>query len=378
MRVLIDTTYVMMHRLHKSLSIYIFRLLDAIPPSDRSNFKLLVLEETLEYFQAHYPEFELQSYHPYSRDVSNRLIKYVRRSLLYRRAVNASGCDILLVPNDLIMFTAVGTKLKKIQVIHDMKSISNQPKWSVARITSMLYYGLLIRGADRIVCISNYTKQDLKRYFPWTKAQKLEVVYNSVVIPSKLSGHIPPELEDKKYILFVNTLKPYKNAMTLIHAFPKVRGWQDYVLVFVGKDTDYWQSMKAYAEKHHFSDRLYRYGNLSDDALYSLYRRAALFVTTSLKEGFGYTPIEAAMSHCPVVSTTCEALSDTTQGLLNYYEPPTDENALATAISKVLCHPPTKEELAEIAAQLQSSYAPSHQVSGFSRLIGKMDNNSAY
>lgn len=361
MKVLVDTTYIMLHRMHKSLTIYIFRFLDAIPAEERAAYTLLVLEETESFFRQHYPDFSLISYNPYAHDVNNRILKYIKRSLMYRKIVNGSGCDVIFVPNDLMMFTAVKTKLKKVVVVHDMKSISNQVKGSMTQKVTTFYYWLLLHFADKIIAISNYTRKDVHRYFPSLRPEKIDVVYNSVVVPQTIGEHIPEELVKGKYILFVNTLKPYKNAMTLMKAFTLVKDKIDHQLVFVGKDTDYWRQMADYAKEHRFEDRVHRYGNVSDELLYSLYKNASLFVTTSLKEGFGYTPIEAAMCGCPVISSTCEALSDTTLGLLNYYDPPTDENQLAQQLMHVLSTPSTEEDLAKVAGLFKRKYAPDSQ-----------------
>lgn len=80
-----------------------------------------------------------------------------------------------------------------------------------------------------------------------------------------------------------------------------------------------------------------------------------MFIPSSLYEGFGYTPIEAAMCGCPVISSIQEALPDSTQGLLNYYHPAMDADVLANKILAVLENPPAQETLLRIAETYKNS-----------------------
>jgi glycosyltransferase involved in cell wall biosynthesis len=84
-------------------------------------------------------------------------------------------------------------------------------------------------------------------------------------------------------------------------------------------------------------------------------------VTTSLCEGFGYTPIEAAIYKCPVISTIQDSLPDVTEGLVNYYYPALDENALADKMIEVFAHYPSTETLEAISEHFKEIYAPQIQ-----------------
>lgn len=369
MKILIDATYITEETWYKSLSVYLFRFLDSIREENHANFVILVLSEVKEKLRKQYPNIDMIDYAPYSMSFSgNRVLKYVRRCRLYKRIVESSGCDALFVPNDLIMFTAIKTWLKKTVVIHDMKSINERSKLSVLYWVFWFYYYFLIRNADHVIAISNYTKDDIIRYFPKLKQEKVKVVYNSVVIKDLAVEGASQRNSD--YLLYVNALLPYKNVKTLIKAYALIKDEILQKLVVVGQKSDYWESeIVPLIKQETLEDRILQIQDISEEYLIKLYQNADLFVTTSLKEGFGYTPIEAAMCCCPVISTKCEALQDTTRDMLYYYSPPTDENALANQILSVLKNPPSLDKLKFISEEYKRVYSQEAQTKSLLEII---------
>jgi glycosyltransferase involved in cell wall biosynthesis len=274
------------------------------------------------------------------------------------------------VPNDLVTFCAVKTKLKKITVIHDLKSLNEKSQTSLSYLIFWVYYYLLIKFSNIVVAISKYTKEDILRYFKCFSDDKIKVVYNSVNLSTQDSTEQIAEYND--YILFVNTLLPYKNVMTLLKSFVLLKHKIALNLIIVGQTTSYWESeVMSFIRKEKLDDRIIHLENISDASLYALYKHASLFVTTSLKEGFGYTPIEAAMCCCPVVSSKCEALGDTTQNLLYYYEPAKDEVKLSEQILHVLNNPPSKDKLQHIAKIYRESYSIEKQYKSLIHILDK-------
>ena len=89
-----------------------------------------------------------------------------------------------------------------------------------------------------------------------------------------------------------------------------------------------------------------------------LLKNAKLFVTPSLYEGFGRTPVEAAMCRVSVISTKETSLFDATMGLVNYVENAKDENELADLILEKITNPDSNDKLSEIAYKLKSEYTP--------------------
>lgn len=63
---------------------------------------------------------------------------------------------------------------------------------------------------------------------------------------------------------------------------------------------------------------------------------ARIFVNTSRFEGFGRTPIEAAMHGVPVLTSRETSLGEVTQDLLEYYDPADNVDKLAEKIKLIL------------------------------------------
>ena len=101
-RILIDMTHITPDKLYASLSIYIFRILDAIPVTERKNFVLLVPSELEDFTQQRYPDYSYILFPASRKHVSNnKLIRITRQIQVYKKIVNSSNCDILFIANDL-------------------------------------------------------------------------------------------------------------------------------------------------------------------------------------------------------------------------------------------------------------------------------------
>lgn len=276
--------------------------------------------------------------------------------LQYRWRLMHTDYDSVLIFDELRRSNLFHTNKRKIAVIHDLKRLKDSKRTSgVYR-----YYKQLIESCDSLIAISEFTKQDILKYYN-VDERKIHVVYNSVCLPAV---SVKPRCFAalKKYILYVNALHPYKNALTLVKAFNEIRERFDLDLLFVGDSTDYWENeVMAFVRGNGFADRVIRLDNLTNEELKYMYEHATLFVTTSLHEGFGYTPLEAAICKCPVISSRCEALEETTMNMVNYYEPARDAEALKEKMVEVLDRLPSKEELARVAEAFSIAYNPERQ-----------------
>lgn len=375
-RILVDMTHITQDKLYNSLSIYVFRILNNISNENKKNYMLLITDELEGYIKLKYPCFKYIIFdYKNKRNIKNKLIRNVYLANIYRKTVNKSDCDILLVTSDLNLYTCVKTKLKKVVVIHDLKIIKDIYNNLIDKIKIYIlkkFYFKLMKSSDAIIAISNYTKKDILHYYSKIEESKINVILNSI---SLADTSVRPQkfISNSRYILYVNTLQPYKNVITLVKAFCRIKNNITEKLVIVGKTTEYWeQEVLPFIKQNGISDRVIRLENISDNELKYVYEKAELFVTTSLREGFGYTPIEAAICCCPVISTKCESLPDVTKNKVLYYDNPMDDNELASLIIRIINERPDKDVLESISKEFRYLYSGKKQIEEFEKLFERL------
>ena len=333
------------------VSIYSFRVLKGLRDNKIQNITLLLNDSTSEKIHRLFPQYKfIVLPNPQNRLFYTFKIKSLIDSYYWKKTIDKSGCDILYSPTSSV-FHFWKLKIKRVQTIHDIQGLIVYS--GIARLKHKIFTPLILRNADYIITISDFVKKELLKTYSFLPSSKLKTIYNSVIINQDIT------ITDKKYdyILYVNALKEYKNIMTLINAYLLAKDKINHKLVIVGKPTEYWNSYVApYIESNNLSEDIIIISEISDDELTSYYKNASLFVTTSLYEGFGYTPIEAAICGTPVISTKDTALHETTMGMVNYYEPATDYISLKNKMIEILSSPPSIETLKNISEVFKSRY----------------------
>lgn len=386
MKVLIDMTFVSPKSMNLSIPIAVMRMLGGVPEEKRCKIKLLFDTGSADMLHEMFPDYDYMTV-----NVHNIRKLYYDPRLLFvpfamRSAINNSGCDAVFFPSDGNIYVKHKLNIPSIVEINDMKWLKDDTcsgKRSLREIALRLFrgdthkkYKETIEQASLITTISQYTKDDLLRFFPETPADKVHVIYLSV--PEIKGSRKPDGIEDGlHYILNVNTIAEFKNPMTLLKAFVRVADQYMGKLVLVGRSTAYWNNVLIpFIREQQLDDRVIHLQNLDETELRYLYEHADLFVTPSLREGFGFTPIEAAIYGCPVLSSRSESLPEVTMELVNYYEPATDESALADGMAKLLNCPPAAEKLNEISNIFIHRYSAQNHAENLVKMFSLLYNLS--
>lgn len=368
MKLLIDASCINKKNVLASIPNYIIRLIDGFLAYSPFEIIIMVDYDFKEFFKKKYPAVP-------TRYIKRNFFLYripffgeMYGRWCYKKTIAKIPYDAELIASDLDRSAKIESKHPQILVIHDLKAIKDGNIFQKRR--NIVFYKDLIANAHAVVAISDYTKKDILQNFIVDES-KITIIPNSV----KVSHREKSPIVDipQKFILYVNTLLPHKNPITLIKAYELLKNEIDHKLVFVGNATPYWKGIiLPYIKRRNLLNRVVRFQNLSNEELQYVYNRASLFVSTSKREGFGYTPIEAAISKIPVICSTCEALPYSTQKLLNYYAPVDDYEILSEKMRNLLKNPPSEEYLNAIAAKFKDDYSSKRQIESFCNLMQRI------
>lgn len=217
----------------------------------------------------------------------------------------------------VLSFTGLGSILvpNKIMTIHDLSFLENRSWFSKAYY---YYYKLMtplaVRTSKAVITVSEFSKKEILRFYPFVRKDRIHVVYNACNAASfTVSRNDNPE---EQYALAVSSIDPRKNLPTLIRAFADAAiGCKLYVVgnhnkVFAGQDgVDF------------SSDNVEFLGRVDDDRLSRLYAEARCFVSSSLYEGFGLPLLESMTCGCPVVCSDIPVYHEVCGDSALYFNP---------------------------------------------------------
>ncbi|HKQ52816.1 MAG TPA: glycosyltransferase family 1 protein, partial [Pyrinomonadaceae bacterium] len=141
---------------------------------------------------------------------------------------------------------------------------------------------------------------------------------------------------EDEFILFVGTIEPRKNLLTLARAFEEVIRATSLrpQLVIAGKEGWLTGELFSYLKSAGIRGRVRFTGYVSDDDLRALYSSCRAFVYPSLYEGFGLPPLEAMACGAAVITSRVPAITETV-GEAARLVAPTDYRELAQAIIRL-------------------------------------------
>jgi glycosyltransferase involved in cell wall biosynthesis len=202
---------------------------------------------------------------------------------------------------------------------------------------------LAARRAQRILTVSNASKQDILHYLD-VPADKVEVIYNA--LDARLAT--PPTEEDIKrvrerflltspFILYAGNIKPHKNIDRLIEAYSilRRRGVSGVKLLIIGDEISKYPNLRRLVHRFQLHPHVRFLGFVPEETLAALYRLASVFVFPSLYEGFGLPPLEAMAAGAPVITSNVSSLPEVVGDAALLIDP-MDAGALADAMARVL------------------------------------------
>lgn len=207
------------------------------------------------------------------------------------------------------------------------------------------------RAADRIIAISQQTKQDLVNYWG-VKAEKIDVVYQgcSPMFYDKASEYERERIRQKyklpkEYVLSVGSIETRKNLLLTLKAM--VEGRIDINLVACGKHTPYTFLLMKYAEKNGIGSKVQFLHNVNFSDLPAIYQMSSVLVYASIFEGFGIPVIEALNSGVPVITSKGGVFRETGGDACCYVDPFSVDDMIA-GLERVLGNSDLRDNMIEL------------------------------
>ena len=199
------------------------------------------------------------------------------------------------------------TNIKTVVTIHDLIFIRYPNLFRT--IDRKIYYKKFksaCQRADKIIAISQQTKQDIIDFF-YIPEEKIEVVYqgcnaifhypmtNNTKLAVQKKYNLP-----KDYLLSVGNIEERKNLLTILKALKELPNQK---LVVIGNGKAYKIKCLRFISKHSLSNRVLFLSNLNLEEMAAIYQNAQIHIYPSIFEGFGIPILEALFSKTPVITS---------------------------------------------------------------------------
>ncbi len=253
------------------------------------------------------------------------------------------------------------TETKKVVTIHDVIFKKHPDFYSFAnRSVYDFKTKYACKNADRIICVSEQTKNDVIKYYK-VPEKKLAVIYTALPahITRMISSDKISEVKNKyqlpeKYILHVGTIEKRKNLLTVVKAMNHLKS-SGMALVVVGKPTEYLNEIIKYTASQTNPTTILFIHYASNENLNVIYSQAHAFIYTSINEGFGIPLIEAGAHGVPAITSRNSCMQEASgNGAL--YVNPTNIDETAEAISSLFNNEKLRKELSAMALAHSSKF----------------------
>jgi glycosyltransferase involved in cell wall biosynthesis len=207
--------------------------------------------------------------------------------------------------------------------------------------------------ADRVASVSMATTADLRAEFP-VAMNKLITIPGAATFVDEGSRSGPEE----PFFLFVGTLEPRKNLLTLLQAFGRLmeRGVHSHRLLIAGGSGWGGEILESRLSDLGIESNVELRGYVTEQELHYLYRHATGLLMPSLYEGFGLPLLEAMQYGTPVITSDCSSLPEVA-GSGGIMVNPESADEICEAMQRLIAEPDLRSQLSRNAIEQAGRYS---------------------
>ena len=252
--------------------------------------------------------------------------------------------DILFSPSH---YTVPVSTVPRVCAIMDLGYLNFSDQFEKRTFWQLKYWtAISIIVSKRIIAISNATKNDIVRHYPFAR-NKVSVTYlaydnkrfNTLISNNDVRRVLKKYTIVNKYLLYLGTLKPSKNLEGILDAFALIKISNGELLnklqlVIAGKKGWMYDSIYKRVEKLGLSQKVVFTDYVSEGDKAALLAGATLFLAPSFWEGFGLHVLESLACGTPVLVSGVGSLPEVVGKAGVFVE--TSPCSIADGIKKVL------------------------------------------
>lgn len=231
-----------------------------------------------------------------------------------------------------------GKGCKYIVTVHDLIFIHTPQYYHwIDRQIYNFKFRRACRCADRVIAVSEYTKQEIMHYYH-TPESKIDVVYQGCdpVFSQEIEEGKLQEVKARyqlpdKFVLYVGSIEERKNLMLVAKAMAELNRRAAIHVVAVGRRTAYVDQIQNFLKAQGIDHLFHFYHQVPYADLPAFYKWASTFAYPSRIEGFGIPLLEAISSGVPAIGCTGSCLEEA-GGPNSIYVNPDDAKGMADAI----------------------------------------------
>jgi len=229
-----------------------------------------------------------------------------------------------------------------------------------------------LRAADRIIAVSNYTKNILVREYGIHES-KIDVVHNGApfaAVSQAHSPHVHQHATKHPMILFVGRLTVQKGPFHFLEAASTVHALKPDVRFVMAGDGYLLSELMDRSLSMGLGDTVIFAGKVSHNEARKLYERASCFVMPSISEPFGLVALEAIAHGTPVILSKQSGVREVIPHslLVDFW----DTEKLADCILTVLRETPLAQQLQSEAPRMLQHLTWENQASKILSVYNKV------